>query len=120
MLYRLFADLVLIVHFCFVLFIVFGGLLILRRPKIAWLHVPAVVWGILIEFFWWTCPLTTLENYLRGLGGESGYESGFIDYFVSLVLYSPLSPATRFALGFLLIGFNLFVYWKVFYRARKF
>ncbi len=117
MIYRLSADLVLIFHFCFVLFLVFGGLLVLRRRAFAFLHLPAVAWGTLIEFFWWNCPLTTLENNLRGLGGESGYDGGFIDYFVSLALYSPLSPNTRFALGGALLGFNLYIYWRAFRRA---
>ena len=118
MLYRLSADFVLIIHFCFVLFVVFGGLLVLRRRVVAILHVPAVIWGILIEFFWWTCPLTTIENWLRQRGGDSGYENGFIDYYVSLVLYMPLSPSVRFALGFLLIGLNLFFYRYAFRRVK--
>ncbi len=120
MFYRLAADLILIVHFCFVLFVVFGGLLVLRRRIFAVLHIPAVVWGVLIEFFWWNCPLTTMENYLRGLGGESGYDGGFIDYYVSLVLYSPLSANFRFTLGFTLIAFNLFLYWYAFRRVKIF
>lgn len=118
MIYRLLADAVLILHLCFVIFVMLGGLLVLRRRWIAWLHLPAVVWSVLIEFFWWTCPLTAIENYLRQYGGESGYESGFIDYFVSLVLYSPLSPPVRVALGLLLLAFNLVVYWRVFGRGK--
>ena len=117
MFYRLAADFILIFHFCFVLFIVFGGLLVLRRRQMIWLHLPAVVWGILIEFFQWNCPLTTIENYLRGLGGESGYDDGFIDYFVSAILYSPLSPNVRFALGLLLLVFNLTLYYFAFRRV---
>ena len=110
MVYRVLAEIVLALHFCFVIFVVFGGLLVLRRRSIAWLHLPAVVWGILIEFFWWACPLTTLENRLRELGGEAGYTTGFIDYYVSAVLYAPLSPEMRITLGLLLIGFNLLIY----------
>lgn len=116
MAYRALAELVLVLHFCFVIFVVLGGLLVLRRRWIAWLHVPAVVWGILIEFFWWACPLTMLENRLRELGGEAGYATGFIDYYVSAVLYAPLSPQIRVTLGLLLIGFNLFVYLYLFRR----
>lgn len=108
--YRILAEIVLFLHFCFVIFVIFGGLFVLYRRSIAWLHIPAVVWGILIEFFWWACPLTTLENYLRQLGGEAGYATGFIDYYVSLVLYAPLSAGMRTALGLLLIGFNSIVY----------
>jgi len=110
MIYRLLAEIVLVLHFCFVIFTVFGGLLVLRRRWIAWLHLPVVGWGILVEFFLWNCPLTTLENRLRGLSGEAGYQTGFIDYYISAVLYTPLSPQTRMLLGLLLIGFNLLLY----------
>jgi len=108
--YRVLAEIVMVLHFCFVVFVIFGGLLVLRRRSIVWLHLPAVGWGILIEFFWWTCPLTTFENRLRELGGEAGYATGFIDYYVSAVLYAPLSPQVRIALGLMLVGFNLFIY----------
>ena len=118
MIYRLLADAVLILHFSFVVFVIFGGLLVLRRRRYAWLHLPAVIWGILIEFFWWNCPLTAMENYLRQLGGEAGYAAGFIDYLAMLVLYSPLSPNARFTFGFLLVGFNLFIYFRA-YRFGK-
>jgi hypothetical protein len=110
MAYRILAEIVLVLHFCFVIFVVFGGLLVLRWQRIAYLHLPAVVWGILIEFFWWACPLTTIENQLRGLGGEAGYETGFIDYYLSAVLYMPLTPHLRLMLGLTLIGINLLVY----------
>ncbi len=110
MAYRVLAEIVLVLHFCFVIFVVLGGVLVLRRHRLAWLHVPAVIWGVFIEFFWWACPLTTLENRLRELGGEAGYATGFIDYYVSAVLYAPLSPQVRIALGLMLVGFNLFIY----------
>lgn len=116
MAYRILADLVLTLHFCFVLFVAFGGLLALRRRWVASLHLPAVVWGVLVECFFWACPLTTLENSLRGLGGESGYTDGFIDHYVSAVLYARISPQFRMTLGLLLIGLNLLVYWYVFRR----
>jgi len=121
--YRILAEIVLVLHACFVLFVVFGGLLVLRRRWVMWLHLPAVTWGILIEFFWWACPLTTLENQLRYLGGEAGYADGFLDYYISAVLYAPLSTTVRLWLGVLLIGFNLLVYWfivrqHIFFRQR--
>lgn len=110
MAYRILAEIVLVLHFAFVIFVVFGGLLVLRRRWVAWLHLPAVFWGIIIEFLWWNCPLTTLENSLREAGGQSGYATGFIDYYVSALLYAPLSPIARITLGLLLIGFNLLIY----------
>lgn len=113
MTYRILAEIVLVLHVCFVLFVVFGGLFVLRRRAVMWLHLPAVAWGILIEFFWWACPLTTIENYFRQLGGEAGYPDGFLDYYISAVLYAPLSPTARLTLGGLLVAFNLLVYWFV-------
>lgn len=118
MTYRILADLMLILHFCFVLFVVFGGLLALRRRWIALLHLPAVIWGILVECFLLACPLTTLENSLRYLGGESGYTDGFINHYISAVLYANISPQFRITLGLLLIGLNMLVYWYVF-RQRS-
>lgn len=116
MTYRILAEIVLLLHFCFVIFLVLGGLLVLRWRWIAYLHLPAVVWGILIEFFWWACPLTTLENQLRELSGEAGYATGFIDYYLSAVLYAPLTPQVRGLLGLSLIGINLLVYLYVLRR----
>src|SRR5262245_37759172 len=85
--YRLLADAVLIFHFGFVLFVVLGGLAVLRWPRLAWLHVPAAAWGSLIEFTGWLCPLTPLENALRTRGSGSAYEGSFIDHYVSQLLY---------------------------------
>jgi hypothetical protein len=119
MIYRSLADFVLILHFCFVLFVVFGGLLVLRRRLILWLHLPAVAWGILVEFFLLPCPLTELENQFKQLGGEQGYEGGFIEYYVSAILYLHISPQLQMMLGVLLVAINLLIYWYVFKRAPR-
>jgi hypothetical protein len=119
MIYRSLADIVLILHFGLVLFMIFGGLLVLRWKWIILLHLPAMIWGVLIEFFQWLCPLTTLENRLKSLGGEQGYEGGFIEHYVSAILYTNVTPQSQMMLGFLLILFNLFVYWYVFKRFRR-
>ena len=76
--YRLLADLVLILHAGFVAFVVLGALLVLRWPRIAWIHVPVVLWGAGIEFLGGICPLTPLENHWRRLAGELGYPGGFV------------------------------------------
>lgn len=120
MIYRSLADLVLVLHFCFVVFVIFGGLLALRRRWIFWLHLPAVVWGVLVEFFLLPCPLTGLEKWLKELGGGRGYEGGFIEYYVSAILYAHLTPQFQMTLGFLLFSFNLVVYWYVFRRKALF
>ena len=117
MMYRLLADFTLITHLCFIFFVIFGGLLVLRRRFVLWLHLPALVWGILIEFAGVTCPLTTLENYLRRLGGESGFEGGFIEHYVSMAVYWQLTSQMQILLGVLLIAFNLSVYFFVFQKS---
>jgi hypothetical protein len=76
---RLLADAVLVLHLAFILFVVFGGLVVLRRPRLAWLHLPVVAWGAATEFLGIVCPLTPLENRLRAQGGEAGYGGWFID-----------------------------------------
>ena len=122
MLYRLSADLVLIVHLAFVLFVVLGGLLVLRRPRLMWLHLPAVVWGTLIEFLGVFCPLTPLETMLRKLGGGSGYEGDFIEHYIAAVIYpSGLTRGIQIALGFgaLLLNMAIYGYWLLRKRRSK-
>lgn len=118
--YRLLADLVVVLHFGFVLFVVLGGLLVLRWPKLVWVHVPAAVWGALIEFAGWVCPLTPLENHFRRLGGEAGYEGGFVERYIMALLYpAGLTPTMQIVLGLIVIGVNLAVYTFVWRRARR-
>ena len=115
--YRLLADAVLVLHLGFVIFVVLGGLLVLRRPKLIWLHVPAAAWGVLIEFLGWPCPLTPLENHLRRRGGEAGYEGGFIEHYLVTLLYpSGLSRETQWLLGTAVLLINVVIY---FYFVRS-
>jgi len=108
---RLLADLVVLAHFAFVLFVVLGGLLIPRWPRLAWVHLPAVVWGVVIEWSHGECPLTPLENRLREQAGESGYAGGFVDHYVMPVLYpAGLAPDFQLALGAAVLVLNGFVY----------
>ncbi|HZM39698.1 MAG TPA: DUF2784 domain-containing protein [Acidimicrobiales bacterium] len=87
MVYRALADVVVVVHFAFVVFIAVGGLLAWRWPRLLWLHVPAVIWGLGIVTIGYECPLTPLERYLRRLGGEHVPRAGFIDRYIEGVLY---------------------------------
>jgi Protein of Unknown function (DUF2784) len=87
MAYRFLADAVVVVHFAFVVFIAVGGLLAWRWPRVLWLHVPAVVWGLGIVVIGYDCPLTGLERYFRRLGGEQVPRAGFIDRYVQGVIY---------------------------------
>lgn len=111
MIYRTLADLVLVVHLAFVVFVVLGGLLVLRYPRLAWVHIPAAIWGVLIEFAGWICPLTPLENAFRARGGEAGYGGGFIEHYVLAALYpAGLSREVQFVLGSVVLALNLAVY----------
>ena len=119
MLYRLLADMVVAFHALFVAFVVAGGLLVLRRPRLALLHLPAAVWGALIEFNGWVCPLTPLEKSLRAAAGEAGYQGGFIEHYLLPVLYpAGLTRGVQLALGVLVIAVNLGLYAALLRRRR--
>jgi hypothetical protein len=120
MFYQRLADLVVVLHALFVLFVLFGGLLVLRRPRLAWIHVPCALWGVLIEFAGWYCPLTPLEVALRERGGAAGYVGGFIAHYLEGVLYpAGLTPKLQVWFGTLALVLNLAIYWRVARRARR-
>ena len=120
MIYRALADLILALHLVFVLFVVLGGLLVLKWPRIAWLHIPAAIWGVLIEFTGWICPLTPLENSLRTRGGEAGYSGGFIEHYIQPLLYpAGLTRSTQVVLGSVVLALNLTAYGIMVSRMRR-
>lgn len=120
MVYGLLAILVLLVHLAFVLFVVFGGLLVLRRRWAMWLHLPAVVWGVLIEFAGWVCPLTPLENWLWQRAGQAGYQEGFIEhYLVSVIDPEGLTRTHQFVMGGVVLVLNGLVYRRVLATFRR-
>lgn len=120
MLYRWLSDLTVVVHFGFVLFVVLGGLLVLRWRRLLWAHLPAAAWGILIEFAGWVCPLTPLENHFRVLGGEAGYSGGFVEHYITAAIYPEgLTRQTQVVLGVLVLVFNALVYRRVFARRGR-
>lgn len=111
------ADLVVLVHATFVLFVVLGGVLVLRWRWIAWLHVPAAIWGIVVEYAGFICPLTPLEVSWRERAGEAGYEGGFVEHYVERLLYpTGLTRELQIALGTCALIVNAIVYWRVFAR----
>ena len=117
--YGLLADLVLLVHAGFVAFVVLGGLLVLIRPRLAWLHLPAVVWGAGIEFAGAVCPLTPLENHLRALAHQQGYAGGFVEHYVFGLIYPDgLTRNVQLALGVAVIVINVLVYAAAWRRHR--
>ncbi len=120
MLYSLLADMVVFVHALFVLFVVFGGLAVLRWRRLAWFHLPAAVWGTAIELGGWVCPLTYLENYFRRLGGETGYSGTFIARYLEPLLYPlGLTPHDRVFLGVAAFLINFAVYVIVWRKRRR-
>lgn len=121
MLYRWAADLVASLHFAFVLFVVLGGLFVLRWPRMAWLHLPAVAWGAGIELLGWICPLTPLEIGLREAAGLAGYEGGFVEHYLLPVLYpETLTRSVQVVLGLLVLVVNVVIYgWVVRSRSRR-
>ena len=105
------ADLVVLLHFAFVLFVVFGGLLALRWPKVAYVHLPIAVYGVLIELVGWICPLTPLEKRLRESAGLQGYQGGFVEHYILPVLYpAGLTRGVQLVLAALVVGVNLVTY----------
>jgi hypothetical protein len=105
------ADLVVLLHFAFVIFVVFGGLLALRWPKVAYVHLPVAVYGTLIELVGWICPLTPLEKRLRESAGLEGYEGGFVEHYILPVLYpAGLTRGVQLVLGVLVIAVNISMY----------
>ncbi len=120
MIYRLLADLVVLIHFLFILFALFGGLLALWRSLVLWLHIPALGWGLIVEFANLLCPLTPLENKLSIAGGESGYSGGFIEHYLVPVIYPPgLTPEIQLMLGIIVITVNAAIYAFVLYRWHR-
>lgn len=120
MIHRVLADGVLVVHLAFIVFVVAGGLLALRRPRVAWIHLPAALWGAVIEVAGWVCPLTPLENRLRRAGGEAGYGGGFVEhYLVPLIYPEGLTRGHQVALGVGVVVVNLVVYALVWRRLRE-
>src|SRR6266849_5788094 len=123
MFYRILADATAVGHLAFVLFVALGGLLVLRWRKLAWIHLPAAVWGALIELANWTCPLTTYENTFRIRAGMQGYQEGFIAHHIYRLIYpAGLTRGVQLVIAIIVFVINTAVYAKVFpirFRRRR-
>lgn len=109
--YIILADVIVGTHFLFIVFVVCGGLLVIRWPKIALIHLPAAVWGASLEIFGWICPLTPLENHLRNLAGKSSYSGDFIGQYLLPIIYpEKLTTTIQQILGGLVIVINVIIY----------
>ncbi len=119
--YSLLADLVLILHLMFVLYVLFGGLLALKWRQAAWLHLPAAAWGAFVEFSGWICPLTPLENWLRTQAGDAAYAGDFVFQYLFPILYpAALTHNAQVVLGTLVLVVNLAIYgwlWRALWRS---
>lgn len=110
-LYRLLADAVVGLHALFIVFVVCGGFLAWRWRWVAAIHIPCAVWGVLIEYGGWICPLTPLEHSLRTHAGQQGYSGGFIEHYVLPVMYpTGLTTRIQVMLGTAVLVINVFAY----------
>ena len=120
MAFQLLAEATVVLHFVFVLFVVFGGLLFAWRPWVAWLHLPAAIWGAWVEFAGWVCPLTPLENWLRQRGGGPTYTFPFVEHYLLPILYpASLTVELQWVLGSLVLTVNAAVYYVVLRRRAR-
>ena len=114
MLYRVAADGLVLFHLLFILFVLLGGLLVLKWRPLIWWHLPAAAWGVSVEVFHLTCPLTQWENLMRNAAGQTGYGGGFIEQYVWPVIYpAGLTPAIQLGLGSVLLAINVLVYLRL-------
>jgi hypothetical protein len=120
MLYNSLADLIVVLHSLFVLFVMLGGFLVLWKSSVAWCHIPAVFWAASIEFFGWICPLTPLENMLREEGGAAGYDTGFVEHYIVPILYpASLTRQVQINFGIIVLSINIGLYFFVLHSLRK-
>jgi hypothetical protein len=115
MTYQYAATGIALIHLAFIVFVLLGGFLVLKWPRLAWVHLPAAVWGVLIEFFGWWCPLTKWENYFLREAGRAGYDGGFVAHYIMPILYPPgLTRGMEIAIGAIVLIINVSIYWKAF------
>ena len=118
--YHFLADIIVLLHFAFIIFTLFGGILSIWWQKVIWLHIPAVLWSALTEFAGWICPLTFLEYWLRVRGGQKAYSGGFIEHYILPILYPyGLTREIQIVLGVIVIAFNLLIYFYVLMVRKK-
>ncbi|MEX3777771.1 DUF2784 domain-containing protein [Pseudomonas sp. MYb118] len=119
MLFRLAADALLLFHLLFIVFVLLGGLLVLKWPRLALLHLPAAAWGVAVEMFHLICPLTDWENRMRHAAGQTGYGGGFIEHYIWPVIYpAGLTPSVQLGLGAVVLAINLAVYARLYQRWK--
>jgi len=120
MIYNILSNLVVIVHLLFILFVCLGALLVLKWPKLVWIHIPAALWGVVVEYLNMYCPLTPLENYFRHLGGTETYKTDFIDqYIIPLIYPEVLTRNLQIILGSIVLVLNFVIYGFIIYQKLR-
>jgi len=120
MIYNVAADLLVLIHLAFIVFVFAGGFAVLRWSWLAVLHLPALFWGVLVEVNGWLCPLTPWENSMRLLAGEEGYSGGFIEHYIHPIIYpAGLTRDIQIYIGITLIFVNLSLYGFIVYRSLR-
>ena len=120
MIYSFLADLLVVFHLVFILYVIAGALLIVKWPKTLWLHLPSCFWGMTVEFTGWFCPLTPWEIQLRMLAGEEGYTGSFIEHYLIPIIYSSgLTREVQMVLGGTVLILNLSLYTLILIKRRK-
>jgi hypothetical protein len=120
MVYQILADILVVLHFVFICFVIVGGLLVLRWQWLALIHLPVVLWGALVELMSWVCPLTPMENWLRRAAGGQGYSGGYIEHYLIPVIYpGGLTHEIQMMLGGFVIVINVIIYTVVFRRYSR-
>ena len=109
-LYSALAAIVLVLHLTFILWVVFGATVTRRRPMLRWLHLSSLVWGMVIELFPWTCPLTLAENWLESRAGIAPYQGGFLLHYLDALVYPNISESLLTAVGIAVCVLNLGIY----------
>ncbi|MBN2521871.1 MAG: DUF2784 domain-containing protein [Bacteroidales bacterium] len=120
MVYNFLSNLVVFLHLLFILFVCLGAFLVIKWPRIVWIHIPFALWGIVVEYFNMLCPLTPLENYFRKMSGGNTYETDFIErYIVPLIYPETLTRNLQFVLGSIVIVLNFAIYGFILYKRIK-
>lgn len=118
--YQLLADGVVVLHLFFILFVVLGGIMTLVRPKVIWVHIPCVLWAIIIELTGIICPLTPLENELRSRAGQGMYSGDFVIHYIEPMIYlEGLTRQLQILLGVMVALVNMIMYIWIYYRKKQ-
>ncbi len=117
---RIIADFLVIIHLTFIFFVVFGGILVMHWKWVGFIHLPAAIWGALIEFQGWICPLTPLEQQYPVLAGQTGHTGDFIEHYLIPIIYpSGLTRSIQIGIGIFVIAINLTIYGRWLYHLRQ-